>query len=191
MPTTEPIVIVEGVTLRTRIVRKRVRNVNARLVGDELRISAPTSISENELGKIVHELAGKLVRRARAARLNASDEAPALARRVAARFPEPPPFNDLIFVTTQRARWGSYSLRTGVVRLHAALRQFPPWVLEAVVAHELAHVFHPNHSPAFWQLLHQVCPDTDRAKAFLEGVSWITQRWESLPPVERALLAER
>jgi predicted metal-dependent hydrolase len=65
----------------------------------------------------------------------------------------------------------------------------PPWVLEAVVAHELAHAIHPNHSPAFWALLQSVCPDTDRAKAFLAGVTWLARAWESLPPVERAQLA--
>ena len=39
---------IEGVTLRTRIVRKRVRNVNVRLVGDELRISAPHRVPRSE-----------------------------------------------------------------------------------------------------------------------------------------------
>ncbi len=33
-----------------------------------------------------------------------------------------------------------------------------------------------------------VYPDTDRADAFLAGVSWLGRRWEELPPVERALL---
>jgi hypothetical protein len=65
----------------------------------------------------------------------------------------------------------------------------PRWVLEAVVAHELAHVIHQDHSPAFWKLLRRICPDTDRAKAFLSGVSWLGLNWEKLPPVERALLA--
>ncbi len=64
----------------------------------------------------------------------------------------------------------------------------PPWVLEAVVAHELAHVSYPNHSPEFWKLLHTVCPETDRATAFLAGVTWLGRRWEALPPVERTLL---
>jgi predicted metal-dependent hydrolase len=58
-----------------------------------------------------------------------------------------------------------------------------------VVAHELAHVAHQDHSPAFWSLLRQVCPETDRARAFLAGVSWMCQQWDHLPPVERALLA--
>jgi hypothetical protein len=182
---------VDGVTLEAHIVRKRVRNVNARLVGRELRVSAPYAVPAAELDDIVLQLARRLIRRTRAATVNQAEDALGLARRVAARFPNPPEVSDIRFVTSQRARWGSYSPRTGVIRLHAALRQLPPWVLESVVAHELAHTVHADHSPAFWALLHEVCPETERARAFLAGVTWIASRWEEMPPVERALLAER
>jgi len=126
-----------------------------------------------------------LVRRGRADVVNSDGGAETIARKVAARFSDPPEVAEVRFVTNQRARWGSYSSQTGVVRLNAALRQMPPWVLEAVVAHELAHSFHLDHSPAFWELVRSVCPKTDRARAFLEGVSWMAAAWEDLPPVER------
>jgi predicted metal-dependent hydrolase len=180
---------VDGQDLEARIVRKRVRNVNARLVGNELRVSAPPSVPQAELDALVLKLARRLVRRARAHQLNAGDEALILARKIASRFSSPPQVSDIRFVTTQKSRWGSYSRRTGIVRINAGLRMLPPWVLEAVVAHELAHAFHPDHSAAFWALLREVCPDTDRARAFLSGVSWIAQRWQEIPPVERSLLA--
>jgi predicted metal-dependent hydrolase len=183
------ILTVDGVTLRTKIVRKRVRNVNVRLVGDELRVSAPHRVPRAELYEIIDQLARRLVRRARADKINTDDAAVEVARRVASRFPDPPQVSGVRFVTNQRARWGSYSTRTGMVRLSAALRQLPSWVLEAVVAHELAHTFHADHSPAFWELLRGVCPKTDRARAFLEGVSWIAERWRDIPPVERSQLS--
>lgn len=181
---------VEGRSLELVVTRKRVKNVNARLVGDELRVSAPPEVPEGELTRIVGRLARRLVRRVRAGEVNRDGRALELARAVARRFPQRPEIAEVRFVTTQRARWGSYSERTRVVRLHAALRQMPEWVLEAVVAHELAHAVHADHSPAFWALLRSVEPDTDRARAFLEGVSWIARRWRRLPPVERALLAD-
>ncbi len=181
---------VEGRRLELVVTRKRVKNVNARLVGDELRVSAPPGVPEGELAGIVERLARRLVRRLRADEVNRDGRALELARAVARGFPQRPEIAEVRFVTTQRARWGSYSERTRVVRLHAALRQMPEWVLEAVVAHELAHAVHADHSPAFWALVRSVCPDTDRARAFLEGVSWIARRWQRLPPVERALLAD-
>ena len=180
---------VDGTTLQARVERKRVRNVNVRLVGNELRVSAPHHVPRAELEEIVTGLARRLLRRAREEVVNSSDAALALLRRVADRFPKPPRVTEVRFVTTQRARWGSYSERTGVVRLNAALCQLPRWVLEAVVAHELAHSFYPDHSRRFWKLLREVCPNTDRAQAFLEGVSWIAGRWEELPPLDRSLLS--
>jgi predicted metal-dependent hydrolase len=181
--------VVDGVTLDLRVVRKRVKNINARLRGTTLLVSAPYRVPASELEETIRQLARRLVRRSRSDAVNKGRPAAEIARRVAARFPDPPEVADVRFVTNQTARWGSYSLRTGIVRLNAALRLMPPWVLEAVVAHELAHAFHPDHSPAFWKLARSVCPKTDRARAFLEGVTWLASSWDDLPPIERTQLA--
>jgi len=179
---------VDGVALELTVVRKRVKNINARLHGKILAVSAPHRVSVRELDETILELARKLVRRSRADILNSDGGAEAIARKVAARFFEPPEVAEVRFVTNQTAQWGSYSPQTGIVRLNAALRQMPPWVLEAVVAHELAHTFHLDHSPEFWELVRSVCSKTDRARAFLEGVHWLAAAWEDLPPVERSQL---
>ena len=179
---------VDGVALELRVVRKRVKNINARLRGNTLFVSAPHRVSARELDEMILQLARRLVRRRRADVVNSDGGAETIARKVAARFLNPPEVAEVRFVTNQVARWGSYSRQTGIVRLNAALRQMPPWVLEAVVAHELAHAFHLDHSPAFWKLVRSVCPKTDRARAFLEGVSWLAAAWEDLPPVERSQL---
>ena len=176
---------VDGVALELRVIRKRVKNINARLRGKTLLVSAPHRVPAGELEETILQLARRLVRRSRAEVVNSDGGAETIARKVAARFSDPPEVAEVRFVTNQRARWGSYSSQTGVVRLNAALRQMPPWVLEAVVAHELAHSFHLDHSPAFWELVRSVCPKTDRARAFLEGVSWLAAAWKDLPPVER------
>ena len=179
---------VDGVELELRLVRKRVKNVNARLRGGTLSVSAPYRISRVELDETIVELARSLLRRTRALQINADGEAEKVARKIAARFASPPEVNEVRFVTNQRSRWGSYSPQTGVVRLNAALALMPPWVLEAVVAHELAHTVHLNHSPEFWELARSACRHTDRARDFLEGVTWLASSWETLPPVERSQL---
>lgn len=186
--TERPTITVDGVTLSLVLERKRVKNINAQLRGDVLHVSAPVDMSQAMLDQVVPTLARRLLRRVHAVQVNSEENALTLARQVAAHFPVRPEVAQVQFVTTQEARWGSYSARTRTIRLHAALRRMPRWVLEAVVAHELAHVTHMDHSPAFWELLRRVCPETDRANAFLHGVSWLGQQWETLPPVERALL---
>jgi predicted metal-dependent hydrolase len=179
---------VDGVALELRLVRKRVKNINARLRGKTLLVSAPHRVSAEELDETILQLARRLVRRRRADIVNSDGGAERIARNVATRFPDPPEVAEVRFVTNQTARWGSYSRQTGVVRLNAVLSQMPPWVLEAVVAHELAHTVHLDHSPAFWELVRSVCPKTDRARAFLEGVTWLAAAWKDLPPVERSQL---
>jgi predicted metal-dependent hydrolase len=181
--------VVAGEILDLRVERKRVKNINARLRGNILYVSAPHRVPKTELDEKIERLARQLVRRRRADTVNADGAAEAIALKVAARFADPPQVTEVRFATTQRSRWGSYSPRTGIIRLNAALRLMPPWVLEAVVAHELAHAFHADHSPAFWELARSACPKTDRARAFLEGVTWLASSWENLPPVERAQLS--
>ncbi len=181
---------VDGITVTVEVVRKRVKNVNARLRGDTLYISAPHHLDDTTLADMVERLARRLLRRRRSRELNAEERTLQLARRIADRFPQDLTVSGVELVTTQRKRWGSYSSRTGNVRLHAALAQMPEWVLEAVIAHELAHTVHPDHSEQFWALVRRVSPDTDRARAFLSGVAWLAASWEQLPPVERSILAE-
>ena len=159
-------------------------------MGKELRVSAPQWVSRGDLDEAIVVLARRLLRRERAREVNGADNALELARKVARRFSNCPEIVAARFSTQQKARWGSYSTRTRTIRLNAALRQMPSWVLEAVVAHELAHIDHPDHSTAFWDLLRRVCAETDRARAFLEGVSWLGRAWKNLPPVERSLLVD-
>ena len=179
---------VDGIVLEVTVTRKRVKNINARLHGSKMSVSAPHRVPVAELEETIVELARKLVRRSRADALNSDGGAETLARKIAARFPDPPEVTEVLFVTNQTSQWGSYSQQTGIIRLNAVLRQMPPWVLEAVVAHELAHTVHLDHSPEFWELARSVCPRTDRARAFLEGVTWLAAAWPDLPPVERRQL---
>lgn len=188
MSATSTSLTVDGVTLTVVVERKQVKNVNARLKGSTLAISAPLSMAESVLNEAILALARKLVRRMHARQVNSVDNPVELARRVAARFPVIPDVQHVLFVTTQATSWGSYSASTRTIRLHAALRSMPRWVLEAVIAHELAHITHLNHSPDFWALVRQVCPNTDRARGFLDAASWFGQRWSQLDPVERAML---
>jgi predicted metal-dependent hydrolase len=180
---------VDGMTLDLVVVRKRVKNINARLHGSTLAVSAPHRVSRREVHEAAVELGRRLLRRARADAVNGDDTGRIIAHKVAAKFPAPPRVTEVRFSTNQKSQWGSYSSRTGIVRLNAVLKVMPPWVLEAVVAHELAHSIHLDHSPAFWRLVRSVCRHTDRANAFLEGVRWMAASWEDLQPAERSQLA--
>jgi len=69
-----------------------------------------------------------------------------------------------------KSRWGSLG-RDEVVRVHWRLVQAPAAAMEYVVAHEVAHLIHRNHSPEFWHTLGRTLPDWAERKEMLE-------RWE-------------
>jgi hypothetical protein len=79
------------------------------------------------------------------------------------------------WVTNQNSRWGSATPSEGTIRLSAKLQPMPQWVIDYVLLHELAHLLVAGHDAAFWRLL-AAYPETERAKAFLEGVSFATSR---------------
>ncbi|MEC7988091.1 MAG: SprT family zinc-dependent metalloprotease [Myxococcota bacterium] len=64
--------------------------------------------------------------------------------------------------------WGTCSTR-GIVRLHKSLAQAPPPVLEYVLAHELAHLCHMNHSRAFWAEVARIFPEWEAGKRKLRA----------------------
>ena len=72
-----------------------------------------------------------------------------------------------ISVRDQSSRWGSCS-STGVLSFSWRLILAPPFVLDYLAAHEVAHLVELNHSPRFWRLLKRLNPDTERAKAWLD-----------------------
>jgi predicted metal-dependent hydrolase len=72
-----------------------------------------------------------------------------------------------ISVRDQSSRWGSCS-NTGVLSFSWRLILAPPFVLEYLAAHEVAHRVELNHSPRFWRLLKRLNPDCERAKAWLD-----------------------
>lgn len=72
-----------------------------------------------------------------------------------------------IQVKDQRTLWGSCG-RDRVLRLDRKLARVPKPVFEYVVVHELCHLRHRDHSPAFWELVKDVLPDYEERKAWLE-----------------------
>lgn len=65
-------------------------------------------------------------------------------------------------------RWGSCSAK-GDVRLNWRLVQAPDFVRRSVVAHEVAHLVHFDHSPAFHALLRKIYDDDlDAANLWLK-----------------------
>ncbi len=72
-----------------------------------------------------------------------------------------------IAVKAMDKRWGSCTPK-GKIILNTELIKAPRRCIEYVIVHELCHLAHPNHSPAFFALLAQEMPDWEAWKERLE-----------------------
>lgn len=78
-----------------------------------------------------------------------------------------------ITIRDTRSRWGSCS-SSGGLNFSWRLVLAPIWVLDYVVAHEVAHLVEHNHSPAFWAVVDSLNSD---ARA---GREWLSRHGEKL-----------
>ena len=68
----------------------------------------------------------------------------------------------------QSSRWGSCSSK-GRLNFNWRLVLAPPFVLDYVAAHEVAHMREMNHSPAFWAEVARTLPDYEKGRAWLKA----------------------
>jgi predicted metal-dependent hydrolase len=72
-----------------------------------------------------------------------------------------------VTVRDQTSRWGSCT-SDGALSYSWRLILAPPFVLDYVAAHEVAHLREMNHGPRFWRLVLTHCPHTRSAKQWLK-----------------------
>lgn len=78
-------------------------------------------------------------------------------------------------VRKMRRRWGSCRA-DGVLTFNEHLIMVPPRCIKAVVAHELAHLVHLHHGPAFYRLVREIMPDYDEADNELNAWTSVLDR---------------
>lgn len=72
-----------------------------------------------------------------------------------------------ITITGARTRFGSCSPKNRLC-FSWRLMAYPDEAIDYVVVHELAHLVHRNHSPAFHRLVASILPDADARRALLK-----------------------
>jgi predicted metal-dependent hydrolase len=73
-----------------------------------------------------------------------------------------------ISVRNQKWRWGSCS-PSGHICLNWRLAAMPDAVRDYVLIHELMHLRRMDHSPKFWKLVAEACPDYRAHRQFLRA----------------------
>jgi predicted metal-dependent hydrolase len=141
--------------------RRRRKTVQAVVVVGVIRVHMPAWMSEQDEATYVASLVERLEKRFRSEHVDVDARARVLARRYGLPLPASVSWSD-----RQRSRWGSCSTHSGEIRVSRRLADWPDWVLDYVLVHELAHLVEPNHSPAFHALVDRY-PRAERARGFL------------------------
>lgn len=149
--------------MKVEVVRstRRRRTVQARAVGDVLRVSIPATMSKADEERFVGEMVRRMERRTLSEEVDLTERAVALAARHALDTPD-----SIRWVDNQEWRWGSCTPAERTIRISSRLAGYPSWVIDYVIVHELAHLTVAGHGPSFWALVGRY-PKTERARGFL------------------------
>ena len=159
--------------------KRRRRTVSAYRDGDRVVVMIPASLSRKEEQQWVETMLARLERSEQ--RRRPTDEALmaralGLSDRYLGGLATP---GSVRWVENQQSRWGSCTPGDRTIRLSARLQGMPPWVIDYVLVHELAHLLETGHDARFWAWVDRY-PHAERAKGYLLG--WSAAAKMPLPP---------
>ncbi len=148
---------------------RRRKTAAARWEGDRVIVLAPHWLRGAELAVMVDHLVGRMLKQR--PNLHASDQfLMDRATELADRYLDSVRPASIRWSSRQQMRWGSCTTTTGEIRIAERLRPVPPWVLDSVIVHELAHLLVHEHSAQFRELEARY-PRLHDANTFLAGYS--------------------
>jgi hypothetical protein len=154
--------------VEVRISKRRKKTSEAKWVGGRIVVSVPAHLDVESRQKTVDWLVERLLTRHQLRSGLDNDGLLARAIELSDRYLVGARPKSVRWVTNQTARWGSCSYYSGDIRLSHRLRVVPEWVLDSVLVHEVAHLTHADHSPAFHKLA-GTYPRHKEAGIFLAG----------------------
>ena len=150
-------------TFTVEVIRsaRRRKTSQGRLRGDVLEIRIPSWFSPEQEEETVAHFRRRFERATTARTIDLTARARVLAAQLD--LPEP---SQIRWVSNQRDRWGSCTPAHRTIRLSDRLAGFPPWVVDYVIVHEMAHLVEANHGEQFWALVERYRL-SERARGYL------------------------
>jgi predicted metal-dependent hydrolase len=81
-----------------------------------------------------------------------------------------------IAIKDTKSRWGSCA-SDGTLSFSWRMVMAPPFVLDYLAAHEVAHRVEMNHSPRYWRVVASIFPEYEKAEAWLKRHGTELHRW--------------
>ena len=141
--------------------KRRKRSVQASLVGGRLQIRVPSGLSPQREAELVEQATERVWRKVSSEGIDLTRR----ARELADRYDLPQPVS-VEWSSRQMQRWGSCTPDQGRIRISNRLISVPPWVLDSVLVHELAHLEVADHGSGFQELANRY-ELSERANGYL------------------------
>ena len=148
--------------------RRRRRTVAARLRSGVLELLVPDWMPHVERERWAEEMRGRLAKRMERAQPSDAKLAARACVLSDRHFGGRLRLTSIAFADMSHL-WGSCTFTTGEIRIATRASSLPDWVLDYLVVHELAHLEHSDHGPAFHELENRY-PLTERARGYLMAI---------------------
>jgi predicted metal-dependent hydrolase len=151
---------------------RRRRTVSAYRDGERVVVLIPAQFTGAEEREWVDKMVARLTAKEKRGHTDDAlyERAQQLAQRYLTEYPHAHSPASVKWVRNQNGRWGSCTPADQSIRISDRIQNFPDWVIDYVLLHELAHLVVAHHNSAFWALVGRY-PKAERARGYLEGVS--------------------
>lgn len=139
---------------------RRRKTIQARVESGVLKVMVPDTLTAEQEAHWVDVMRTKLATK-KASAAGLVERAARLADQYDLKRPK-----TVSWSTRQNHRWGSCTPANGSIRLSSRMTEFPDWVIDYVLIHELAHLSESGHGAAFKELLARY-PKAERAEGYL------------------------
>ncbi len=151
-----------------------------RLSDGTLLVRVPLRTPKRAIGPLLDEIRGQLVKAVATRKRRTDIDLQQRAERINHKyFDGKMEWNAIRWASAMHSRLGSCSrggTTDGDIRISDKIKDWPEWVVDYVIAHELMHRRHPNHSATFWSELRTAYPLTEKARGFISGVGFATSQ---------------
>src|SRR5215212_1260482 len=147
----------EQLTLHVETDARLRRYARWKLRGQVVQLRVPRGMSDPQIEQLINQIIPRIVRqRKRATRQNDVNLAARAAAINSQYFDGELSWHTIRWVSNMKNRLGSCTTggsTDGDIRLSDRMRNWPTYVIDYVLAHEICHRKYPNHSPDFWAYL--------------------------------------
>ena len=136
----------------------------------------PYHLPKREIGRLLDQVAGQLSQQKKLAERRTDAELQLRAEMINRKyFAGKIEWRAIRWVGNMEQRLGSCTNggpTDGHIRISEKIKDWPDWVVDYVIAHELVHRLHADHRAGFWKALTEGYPLSERAREFIKGVGF-------------------